>query len=117
MPFGKFKHRDLREVDTSYLRWLCDNVDLDAYLAWAVRHELDSRDDEEPRRGCRHEEPRRQQPHEDDGPDLRGLVARWHRQLALQFHPDRGGSDRAMQAVNVARDALVELLQSEGLVV
>src|SRR5262245_53117450 len=41
---------------------------------------------------------------------LKDAVATWARTLALRFHPDRGGSDQAMAAVNHARELLLQLL-------
>jgi curved DNA-binding protein CbpA len=34
------------------------------------------------------------------------VVCRWYRDLALHFHPDRGGSNEAMQAINEANNRL-----------
>jgi Putative quorum-sensing-regulated virulence factor len=112
MPFGKYKGEDLEDVDTSYLRWLRDKTDLDGWLANAVRKELLSRDDEPP--GYSHQETRRAEPPPQRS-DLLAIVSRWHRQLSRQFHPDAGGDERGMTAVNVGRDLLLELLREEGL--
>jgi hypothetical protein len=32
--------------------------------------------------------------------------------MAKKFHPDHGGSDQAMQAVNVFADTLIEAVES-----
>ena len=113
MPFGKYRGRDLEDVDTSYLLWLLENVDLAAHLLLAVRRELHARDADEPR-GYRHEQTRRPEP-PPRLPDFRAVVSRWHRQMSRQFHPDSGGNERAMMAVNAGRDAMLELLRDEGL--
>jgi hypothetical protein len=42
--------------------------------------------------------------------DLEDLVNRWFRPLARRWHPDCGGSDTAMHAINDAHDWLRELL-------
>ena len=113
MPFGKHKGHDLEDIDTGYLRWLRDRPNLDARLANAVRRELHARDADEPR-GYRHEQTARPEP-PPRLPDLHAVVSRWHRQMSKQFHPDAGGDERAMQAVNAGRDALLEMLREEGL--
>ena len=38
------------------------------------------------------------------------VVRTWHREMVLKFHPDRGGSNEAMQAINTAHDRLKELV-------
>jgi curved DNA-binding protein CbpA len=40
---------------------------------------------------------------------VKDLIGRWYREMSLRFHPDRGGSDEAMQAINHAHDRLKEL--------
>jgi hypothetical protein len=61
--------------------------------------------------------------HEDDfeedlgGEDLKGMelvVKRWFAQLALKYHPDRGGDTKAMQVVNDAHNLLLALLSEAG---
>jgi hypothetical protein len=111
MPFGKYKHHNLEDIPDDYLRWLLGTVDLAGWLLSAVRRELQARDADEPPRGYRHQETARTTTR----PDLRGIVSRWHRTLSKQFHPDRGGDERAMQTVNVGRDLLFEMLREEGL--
>jgi hypothetical protein len=113
MPFGKFRGRDLRDVPDSYLEWLIDNLNLDGWLLTAVRRELQSRDDDEPSRGYRHQETRHPPP--PDPADLRAVVGRWHRQLSMAYHPDRGGSNEMMRVVNAGKDLILELLAEEGL--
>jgi hypothetical protein len=41
---------------------------------------------------------------------LADALARWYRDAALRWHPDRGGSDVAMAVVNNVKDELASLL-------
>jgi len=84
-------------------------------VAWPrVRRELE-------RVGCTFEgpgvedEPPRHEGHREGGRggppvDWSRLITRWYRELALDFHPDRGGHPEAMKAINVVTDRLRELL-------
>lgn len=48
MPFGRFKDRLIRDIDTGYLRWLMANVPLRAGLKLAVEAELRARQQQVP---------------------------------------------------------------------
>jgi curved DNA-binding protein CbpA len=37
------------------------------------------------------------------------MIRQWYRGLVLDFHPDRGGSHEAMQAINEAHERLRKL--------
>ncbi len=102
MPWGKFRGQDIGDVPSSYLAWLVEECDLRPALATAVRAELADRF-AEPCLACRL---RAQQP-----PSRlpAGLIDSWYRQLCLRWHPDRGGSTAAMQAVGDAYDLLRHL--------
>jgi hypothetical protein len=106
MPFGKFKWKPLADIPDSYLHWLLDEADgLERYygLRAAIEGELRQRgygDDVD-----------------DDAPagmiamrDVHQVVNSWFREQSLRWHPDRGGSDQAMQAINHAHDRLRQLL-------
>jgi hypothetical protein len=41
---------------------------------------------------------------------IESLLGQWFRRMALRFHPDRGGSDRDMQVVNICHEEFVKLL-------
>jgi hypothetical protein len=41
---------------------------------------------------------------------LEPVLRQWYHQMALRFHPDRGGSNEAMQIINYANDALRRLI-------
>jgi len=97
MPFGKYRGQDTGEIPTGYLKWLL-TIDLYPDLQYAVEEELGLR-----REGF------------DRGPKQTPApvvdVAGWYRQLSLRFHPDRGGSKEAMQAINVARELLEKMIR------
>jgi uncharacterized protein (DUF3820 family) len=108
IPFGKHRGKPLCDVPTDYLQWFQATCqDADYRLRQAVKMELQDRRD-----GVRHEEP------DYDGPqrestevlDVRTLAGQWYRRLAVEFHPDRGGSHEAMKAVNRGRDLLLEMV-------
>jgi hypothetical protein len=37
------------------------------------------------------------------------IIRQWHHEMSLLFHPDRGGTCEAMQAVNAGADKLRKL--------
>jgi len=97
MPFGKYRDQPIDEVPTGYLRWLL-SIDLWPDLRYAVEEELELR-----REGFE------RGPKQTPAPVVD--VAGWYRQLSLRFHPDRGGSKEAMQAINVARELLEKMIR------
>jgi hypothetical protein len=102
MPFGKYQGEDLSQIPTHYLEWLRDNVELRSWLDRQVREEM-------ARRRWQSAPPRRQEVN-GDRKELDDVVKTWYRRLCMRWHPDRGGSDQAMQAVNDAHVLLRELL-------
>ncbi len=114
MPFGKYKQKSLDEIPVGYLRWLLRECDLDAWLRAAVAAEVR-------RRGAGPDEDGHRPPGPADPSrspagkaaalvDVRSVVKRWFGEMSLTYHPDRGGSDAAMKAVNHAYERLRELL-------
>jgi hypothetical protein len=99
MPFGRYRGRSLEEVPEDYLLWL-RSIDLSDWLRDAVEDEMALRG------AGRFQE----QPCRPPAADWSGVIARWYRQLALDFHPDRGGSHEAMKVVNEAYNRLRKLL-------
>src|SRR5690348_6515986 len=85
MPFGKYRYRPLEEIPESYLLWVLDNCDnISPTLQAALRQRLGVY----AQWGCATARP-----------DWEQLVTSWYRGLCLDFHPDRGGSTVAMQAI------------------
>ena len=41
--------------------------------------------------------------------DVTEIIDSWYRRLAMEFHPDHGGSCAAMKAINRAHDLLREM--------
>ncbi len=100
MRFGKHKGKLLTEIgDVGYLHWLLSLPDLDAGLRYSVTLEIE-------RREAYQAEPTL------NLPDLRPLADDWYRQLAREFHPDRGGSHEAMKGINRGRELLLEMLEA-----
>jgi hypothetical protein len=107
MPWGKYRGQPLNRVPAGYLAWTletCDNVQ--GEFRRALEQELVAR------LGLEVKQPRpapfavRPQP----PPNWNDLVRQWHREMVLQFHPDRGGSTAACQALNIGYERLQGLL-------
>jgi uncharacterized protein (DUF3820 family) len=109
MSFGKHRGRLVEDVPTQYLRWCLRECEcLDDWLRDVIAEELG-------RRQCRpggpargREAPGRSQPGK-ALVDLPSLIRTWHREMALKYHPDRGGSHEAMTAIAFAYDRLKQL--------
>jgi hypothetical protein len=105
MPWGKHRGQHVRDVPGGYLAWVleeCDNVNWQ--LRDAIRAELADR------LGLQPAAPRYQPSPRPDYRPLADALNKWHRQACLQHHPDRGGDERVMMALNDARDELARLL-------
>jgi hypothetical protein len=110
MPFGQHKGKRLPDIPAAYLSWLL-TIDLQPWLQRAVERELAYREREDAERP-REQARRRRGRCETKAPppvDWDGLLRSWYREMSLRFHPDRGGSTEAMQAINHAYDRLREL--------
>jgi hypothetical protein len=106
MPFGKYKNQPLNTIPEGYLVWLIEEVNLKPRLRSQVHEELLRRQG-----GYSTPEPA---PKEPNGSGVREVVAGWFRKLALKHHPDRGGSDLAMQVLNDAHEELLRALEECG---
>ena len=89
MPFGKYRGYRIEDIPEEYLLWLWDNIELREPLRTKVRRTLDQLDIYEPL------------PEEQ-------LVKRVYRELASKWHPDHGGSNDAMLAINEFYERLQE---------
>lgn len=97
MPFGKYRDEPLEEIPTGYLEWVVRNCTrIDPWLRRLIDVELEERKQPVPER--------------QNGADWVPIISRWYRELAMKFHPDRGGSHEQMQAINEANDLLKRLL-------
>lgn len=92
MPFGRYKGCPVRDLPEDYLKWLYRNVKLRGPLQSEVLRAL-------------HEPDYCDAPPEVIEP---GKVKKVYRELALKWHPDRGGSTEAMKAVNEFYERLQE---------
>lgn len=97
-PFGKFKGFELADIDSSYLEWLLDNIELRQPLLRMVQGELASR----AQRGARP----RTVPTAVDRDLVGKIIEKGFRQVALSAHPDTGGDNGAMLKLNNAADWL-----------
>jgi len=101
MPFGKYKGEEVDSIPEEYLQWLWEEVDLRGQLKRSVRHVLRAytihRDEpaDEPCDKCLEVV--------NVGPDK---IKRVYREMAMRWHPDRGGTVQAMQAINEFHERL-----------
>jgi hypothetical protein len=105
--FGRHRGVHVSEVPTEYLNWCLRECEcLTAWQRWAIEEELARR------RHQQHQQSHRQTAHAVTIADVEAKVKTWFRRMCLRYHPDRGGSDVAMAALNDAND---ELRQALGL--
>ena len=114
MPFGKYKGRDVTEVPESYLSWALGHVKLEAGLARAIVAQLGilALERKRDRLAAECYRPIRRE-FERWVPSLRPLIDEWYRDLCRRLHPDHGGDHKAMVAINIAREMLLERLPDE----
>lgn len=101
-PWGKHRGKHVSEVPRDYLIWALNKADaLEDWQRAAIVLEL------ERRRGT-------DRPQSSEGErrpvPAREVIQTWYREMSLRFHPDRGGSTVAMQAINHAHDRLKALV-------
>lgn len=102
MPFGCHKGWLLADLPDAYFDWLL-GIELRQPL---LAHVLDEAD----RRSRERRATRRPQTYPPPA-DIAAIITRWHRELAVRWHPDKGGDPRIMAALNDAADRLRELLE------
>lgn len=107
MNFGKYHNEPVSTVPTPYLLWCLRECEcLDDWLRAAIEQELARR------RGQRSQAPPAQTspPRADTAlVDVKAIISTAYREMAMRFHPDRGGTKEAMQAVNATIDRLRQL--------
>lgn len=104
--FGKHKGRLVSDVPSSYLAWCLRELSLSPWLRRAIEDEIEKREGEyQARQQDRHDDV-------DQGAIIEAKLVRvWYGTMAREFHPDRGGSDDAMRAVNRGRELLLQLVE------
>lgn len=85
MPFGKYKGRELSSVPADYVSWALDNCDLSPPLRAALESRIGR------------------------APDICRLIRDWHHRMKLRYHPDLGGTEEGMAAVDAGLVLLEEL--------
>ena len=103
MPFGKWRGYDLSEIPLNYLQWLWGNADLRGGLLDAVCYEIQSRQEQIERR----------KDFSFAMPTAKidaGQIQKIYRNLAVKWHPDKGGNHAAMAAIN----EFYELIKQAG---
>ena len=132
MPFGKYRNEDIRTIPTDYLLWTQrEGVVRSPSLAQAIHEEIQ-------RRYARYQGQESQQTQDESGDDedawessqhapqgtnsnrgksgslrreMTNLARTWFREMARRWHPDRGGSNDAMRAINDAHEFLLQLIE------
>ena len=92
MPFGKYKGRSVDDIPENYLFWLWEEVDLRGPLHDAVAQRISNI-----RKTGR-------------GPVSPDAISSVYRRLAVKWHPDKGGSTSAMQAINEFYEELKKVM-------
>jgi hypothetical protein len=115
MPFGKYKGKRLTKLPTDYLVWCRDKCDsLTEAMRAAIEEELADRTDAPASDEAGETTAAAELPKVPKvsplGQTLAGDVRMLFRNLALKYHPDRGGSHEAMRALNEFHDLFQELL-------
>jgi hypothetical protein len=101
MPFGKHKGEELEDIPVGYLEWVLENcTNIKPWLRDAICEVLGI--------DAPTSRPRAPSPKMPDG-----IVGRWYSELVKRWHPDRGGSVEAMQAINDAKELLVVLMEEQ----
>jgi hypothetical protein len=126
MPFGKHRGKKFAKLPTDYLLWLRDSHSgLGAELRQTVEQELSRRPDvpdgdapPPPKAKPREEEDEPKEadatpdyvPLSSQGQTLTSNVRMIYRNLAMKYHPDRGGTAEAMEALNELHDQVQDLI-------
>jgi len=115
--FGKHNGQQVSEVPTQYLRWCVRTLtDIEPRLLESIREELTRRRHQDGQQAhdenARREREARANSARQYSPPVQwaGIVREGYRGLALDFHPDRGGSNEAMRVINEAHDRLRQLV-------
>lgn len=121
MPFGKYRGEELEDIPEDYLRWLLHNVKLRDPRLRAEVEELVGEDAPEffPEEsgwtkratGSGTTQAPPAPPVDALHTELADAVNAWWRKSARLFHPDRGGSDELMKAINEGGQTLLAAIE------
>ena len=100
MPFGKYKGIDISKLPSNYLLYALEAFDLPDELAMELTTTLHDRLISMPNCGMYFENIVFRVGIEEH------KIKSVYKALTLKYHPDRGGSHEAMQAINEFRDLL-----------
>lgn len=103
MPWGKHKGEHVQELEDIYLWWLYGQSIRDFSLAQEIEEEARSR---WPEKFIKKVVVVQSPPTNDSG--IMADVKSIYRKLALKFHPDHGGDNMAMAALNEFKELLSE---------
>lgn len=93
MPWGKNKGDDIEDLDSSYIVYCLENFDLKPDLRGAMEREMHDR--YSLHKSAYHNE-------KIDDKKVKDV----YRKLSLKYHPDKGGNNMAMAAVNEFKELL-----------
>jgi hypothetical protein len=112
LKFGKHKGRPLEDIPFDYLTWVLREVErLDYWTRQAIEAELRRRIE-----GTVDERDNHGDGDAADCPRCKAMaqaLQKWFREMALKYHPDRGGSNEVMVALGQVHDSLKELMGRE----
>ncbi len=95
-PFGKYKGFDLYELPITYVVYALESFSLPDELRLDLQNILAEKLD---------------LPLNTNSQTIgERTILSVHKKMALLFHPDRGGDDNSMKAINAYKDALLESL-------
>jgi uncharacterized protein (DUF3820 family) len=109
MPFGKHKGRNLEVIPFEYLAWVLHHCHrMNDWMRRAIEAELERRIDSDGDEQVEIKKSHSQQP--GTAINLPDVISRWYRSLCMDYHPDRGGDTKVMQAINDAHDRLKKMV-------
>lgn len=89
MPFGKYKNYLIKDIDPNYLIWLLENSEsINFHLKNYITEHLNSITA--------------------DLNDLK-LIKRLYYKMSKKYHPDNGGNNEAMKAINDFYNELINI--------
>lgn len=94
MPFGKYRGASLEQVPDHYLLWILDKCqEISDTLRDAIRDRLSLNER-----------------HSAGTTNWEGFVQTWYHAMVKDFHPEKGGSEEALRAINAGYGRMRRLL-------